>query len=93
MAAPKLECLSGARRLTQEEAAKLLRVTQPRISDLMCDVDLRVEFAPDQKTFDHFMGLALFLEELCGALSHRTGGLPPSSSWVSLALRAVSRGT
>jgi uncharacterized protein len=28
------------------------------------DVDLLVEFAPDQKTFDHFMGLALFLEDL-----------------------------
>jgi predicted nucleotidyltransferase len=28
------------------------------------DVDLLVEFAPEQKTFDHFMGLALYLEDL-----------------------------
>ncbi len=28
------------------------------------DVDLLVEFAPGQKTFDNFMQLALFLEEL-----------------------------
>lgn len=28
------------------------------------DVDLLVEFAPGQKSFDHFMGLALFLEAL-----------------------------
>lgn len=30
------------------------------------DVDILVEFAPDQKTFDHFMHLAFFLEELLG---------------------------
>ena len=30
------------------------------------DVDLLVEFAPDQKTFERFMGLALFLEEVLG---------------------------
>nr|WP_322487338.1 nucleotidyltransferase family protein [Chloroflexus sp.] len=28
------------------------------------DVDIGVEFEPDQKTFDHFMQLALFLEDL-----------------------------
>jgi uncharacterized protein len=28
------------------------------------DVDLLVEFAPGQKTFDNFMRLALFLEDL-----------------------------
>jgi predicted nucleotidyltransferase len=27
------------------------------------DVDILVEFEPDQKTFDHFMHLAFFLEE------------------------------
>jgi predicted nucleotidyltransferase len=30
------------------------------------DVDLLVEFTPGQKTFDHFMHLAFFLEELLG---------------------------
>lgn len=30
------------------------------------DVDVLVEFAPDQKTFDHFMKLAFFLEDLLG---------------------------
>lgn len=30
------------------------------------DVDLLIEFDPDQKTFDHFMGLAFFLEDLLG---------------------------
>ena len=30
------------------------------------DVDFLVEFAPDCKTFDNFMGLALFLEDLLG---------------------------
>lgn len=30
------------------------------------DVDILVEFQPDKKTFDNFMGLALFLEELLG---------------------------
>ena len=28
------------------------------------DVDLLVEFEPERKTFDNFMGLSLFLEEL-----------------------------
>ena len=28
------------------------------------DVDFLVEFAPGQKTFDHFMGLAILLEDL-----------------------------
>lgn len=28
------------------------------------DVDMLVEFAPGQKTFDHFMQLAFFLEDL-----------------------------
>src|SRR6266487_5317655 len=30
------------------------------------DVDILVEFEPDQKTFDHFMQLAFFLEDLFG---------------------------
>lgn len=30
------------------------------------DVDLLVEFAPGQKTFDHFMQLAFFLEDVLG---------------------------
>jgi uncharacterized protein len=30
------------------------------------DVDLLVEFVPGQKTFDHFMHLAFFLEETLG---------------------------
>lgn len=30
------------------------------------DVDLLVEFAPEQKTFDHFMQLVWFLEDLLG---------------------------
>jgi predicted nucleotidyltransferase len=30
------------------------------------DVDILVEFAPSQKTFDHFMHLAFFLEDLFG---------------------------
>jgi predicted nucleotidyltransferase len=30
------------------------------------DVDILVEFEPDQKTFDNFMHLAFFLEELFG---------------------------
>lgn len=30
------------------------------------DVDILVEFAPEQKTFDNFMHLAFFLEELFG---------------------------
>jgi uncharacterized protein len=30
------------------------------------DVDVLVEFSPDLKTFDHFMGLALYLEQLLG---------------------------
>lgn len=30
------------------------------------DVDVLVEFEPNQKTFDNFMRLALFLEELFG---------------------------
>jgi predicted nucleotidyltransferase len=30
------------------------------------DVDLLVEFAPDQKSFDHFMALADLLEKLVG---------------------------
>ncbi|OAN46127.1 nucleotidyltransferase [Chloroflexus islandicus] len=30
------------------------------------DVDMLVEFEPDQKTFDHFMQLALCLEDLFG---------------------------
>jgi predicted nucleotidyltransferase len=30
------------------------------------DVDVLVEFEPGQKTFDHFMNLAFFLEELLG---------------------------
>ena len=30
------------------------------------DVDILVEFEPGQKTFDHFMHLAFFLEELLG---------------------------
>jgi uncharacterized protein len=40
------------------------------------DVDLLVEFAPGEKTFDHFMGLALFLEDL---LEHRVELLTPES--------------
>jgi len=30
------------------------------------DVDLLVEFAPGQKTFDHFIQLAFFLEDVLG---------------------------
>ncbi|MCX7791816.1 MAG: nucleotidyltransferase family protein [Chloroflexaceae bacterium] len=30
------------------------------------DVDILVEFEPEQKTFDHFMQLAFFLEDLLG---------------------------
>ncbi len=30
------------------------------------DVDFLVEFEPSQKTFKHFMGLSIFLEELLG---------------------------
>jgi predicted nucleotidyltransferase len=30
------------------------------------DVDILVEFAPSEKTFDHFMHLAFFLEDLFG---------------------------
>ncbi|MBI4318048.1 MAG: nucleotidyltransferase family protein [Chloroflexi bacterium] len=30
------------------------------------DVDILVEFEPDQKTFDHFIQLAFFLEDLFG---------------------------
>lgn len=30
------------------------------------DVDILVEFVPEQKTFDNFMHLALFLEDLFG---------------------------
>jgi predicted nucleotidyltransferase len=30
------------------------------------DVDVLVEFAPGQKTFDHFMSLAFFLEDVLG---------------------------
>jgi predicted nucleotidyltransferase len=30
------------------------------------DVDILVEFSPGQKTFDNFMNLAFFLEELLG---------------------------
>jgi hypothetical protein len=30
------------------------------------DVDVLVEFAPGQKTFDHFIQLAFFLEDLLG---------------------------
>ena len=30
------------------------------------DVDMLVEFVPGQKTFDHFMQLAFFLEDLLG---------------------------
>ena len=30
------------------------------------DVDILVEFEPDQKTFDNFMQLAFFLEDLLG---------------------------
>jgi predicted nucleotidyltransferase len=30
------------------------------------DIDILVEFEPDQKTFDNFMQLAFFLEELLG---------------------------
>ncbi len=30
------------------------------------DVDILVEFEPGQKTFDNFMGLAFFLEDLLG---------------------------
>ena len=30
------------------------------------DVDILVEFEPDQKTFDHFMQLAFLLEDLFG---------------------------
>jgi predicted nucleotidyltransferase len=30
------------------------------------DVDMLVEFAPGQKTFDHFMQLAFFLEDILG---------------------------
>ena len=30
------------------------------------DIDILVEFEPDQKTFDNFMTLAFFLEELLG---------------------------
>ena len=30
------------------------------------DVDMLVEFAPGQKTFDHFMQLAFFLEDVLG---------------------------
>jgi uncharacterized protein len=40
------------------------------------DVDLLVEFAPGEKTFDHFMGLALFLEDL---LERRVELLTPES--------------
>jgi uncharacterized protein len=40
------------------------------------DVDLLVEFAPGEKTFDHFMGLALFLEDL---LKRRVELLTPES--------------
>lgn len=29
------------------------------------DIDLLVEFCPEQKTFDRFMQLCFFLEELC----------------------------
>jgi hypothetical protein len=31
-----------------------------------CDVDILVEFEPGQKTFDNYMRLAFFLEELLG---------------------------
>ena len=30
------------------------------------DVDLYVEFAPGEATFDHFMDLGFFCEDLCG---------------------------
>jgi len=30
------------------------------------DVDLLVEFKPDQETFDNFMGLSFYLEDLLG---------------------------
>lgn len=33
---------------------------------LTSDVDILVEFEPDQKTFDNFMDLAFFLEDLFG---------------------------
>ncbi len=36
------------------------------------DVDMLVEFEPDQKTFDHFMQLALFLS-YCLRLKRRLG--------------------
>ena len=35
-------------------------------SHAQSDVDILVEFEPDQKTFDHFMQLAFFLEDLLG---------------------------
>src|SRR5437016_6173476 len=35
-------------------------------SHLHSDVDVLVEFQPGQKTFDHFMQLAFFLEDLFG---------------------------
>ena len=34
--------------------------------DVDSDVDVLVEFAPDRKTFDNFIQLAFFLEELFG---------------------------
>lgn len=34
--------------------------------DVNSDVDVLVEFAPDSKTFDNFIQLAFFLEELFG---------------------------
>jgi uncharacterized protein len=40
------------------------------------DVDFLVEFATGEKSFDHFMGLALFLEDL---LEHKVELLTPES--------------
>jgi len=35
-------------------------------SEERSDVDILVEFEPEQKTFDNFMQLAFFLEDLSG---------------------------
>jgi predicted nucleotidyltransferase len=36
------------------------------VQSVHSDVDLLVEFEPDKKSFDNFMGLALFLEDTLG---------------------------
>ncbi len=49
----------------RREKDRYLRLIRSRRADKKSDVDVLVDFLPDRETYQNYMNLADFLEELC----------------------------